>query len=136
MAELAVAGLILGAAGTVMSGIQQNKIAKANARAVESKAKVDASIQEKADEVTQATALARANAGGFAGDSESALIIEAENEFSAELNQINILSGAKSRADILRFEGKSARNAAFFKAGGTLLTGAGGLSAAGGGGSL
>ena len=145
--ELAVGALALSAVSQVSQGITAGKIGEFNAKASEAeaaatrqKAEVDAEIQGRRDRKIIAAGRAQRGASGLDVNSGSPLVVEAEDEFLAELNRKNILFSGEvnalsfeNQAKLDRAKGKARRNAAFIGAGTTLLTGASKVGQLGGG---
>ena len=135
MAQAAAAAFALQAAGSIVSGIQQDKISKYNARvseqaaiSAEKKAEFDETAHRERVRKAMSTQRTRIAKSGIDVTGSPLLAIE-ESAAAGELDVLAIRHGGdveatrlRSQAKGERFAGKSAKRASFLSAGGSLLS--------------
>lgn len=132
---LLAAGTAISAAGTIASGIQQNKMAKFEASQMERQARAETAQGSRvgAEESRQRRlALSRARAVGAAPGAGRAARIEGEIEKEGRYRELTAVweggeraAGRMAQASARRAEGKAARMAGFVRGAGTLASGFG-----------
>lgn len=132
-----IAGLVLGALGTVSQGMAaeragefQARVAEQNARIARERAEVEEG--EKRRENVRILGAQRASfAKGGVRIEGSPLLVQQETSAEGEFDAITVLFGGKlsesrelARAQAARFGGRAKRTSSLLRAGSTLLTGA------------
>ncbi len=136
---LAVVGAVVGAVGAIRSGNAAKKQADFQAKVAQNQAtrerQVAASQAEdsrRASSRRRAAGVAEGGASGVRSGTGSSLFVAEDFAGEEELQALRILEGGEvgasrleSEATLLKAKGKSAQTAGFFRAGSTLLKGAG-----------
>lgn len=136
IAALGIIGTIVSAAGSIVSGVQQQQMANAQAKAYEQQALADAQAsafeqrqERKQQELAAANARAQVGASGVALQGSPTEVLAA-NAREGELNLSAIRYGSQIRqnnlrtqAEISRFSGKQAMTAGIINAGSGLVSG-------------
>lgn len=137
-AILAIIGAVVGAAGAVYSGQQQQKAAKynadvnqKNAEQARQQAMFDAEQTRAQNRKLLGAQRAAASASGLDPDSGSMLDVQQDSAIQGELEALtNIYTGRTSanaslaKARLNRMEGNAAVTSSYFSAGASLLSGA------------